>query len=154
MKESRRNMQRKPSCRRHHDVDREKLSLFFLSRSKGIPRSNDKADDAALRSTTLQCYRTVAALSFITIHTACFPQSSVCFSLPDSPRSRRRLQMTPTEFAVRLITADQRFSQALKRDDIPEMRAALADKNGLLKLYFAESRQATQQETDGSVASH
>jgi hypothetical protein len=62
--------------------------------------------------------------------------------------------MTPTEFAVRLIAADQRFSQALKRDDIPEMRAALADKNGLLKLYFAESRQATQQETDGSVASH
>jgi hypothetical protein len=64
--------------------------------------------------------------------------------------------MTPTEFAVRMIAADQRFSQALKRDDIPEMRAALADKTGLLRLYFAASRQATQYETEdaASAASH
>jgi hypothetical protein len=61
--------------------------------------------------------------------------------------------MTPTEFAVRMIAADRRFSQALKRDDIAEMRAALADKTGLLQLYFAASRQATQHETDGPVAS-
>jgi hypothetical protein len=61
--------------------------------------------------------------------------------------------MTPTEFAVRMIAADRRFSQALKRDDIAEMRAALADKTGLLQQYFAASRQATQHETDGPVAS-
>jgi hypothetical protein len=61
--------------------------------------------------------------------------------------------MTPTEFAVRMIAADQRFSQALKHDDIPEMRAALADKTGLLKLYFAASRQATQHEADESATS-
>jgi hypothetical protein len=63
--------------------------------------------------------------------------------------------MTPTEFTVRMIAADQRFSQALKRDDIPEMRAALADKTSLLQLYFAASRQAMQHETEDaqSVAS-
>jgi hypothetical protein len=49
--------------------------------------------------------------------------------------------MLPTEFAVRMIAADQRFSQALRRDDVREMRAALAEKTELLQLYFAASRQ-------------
>jgi hypothetical protein len=45
--------------------------------------------------------------------------------------------MTPTEFAVRMAAADERFERALKCDDIPEMRAALAEKTELLKTYFA-----------------
>ncbi len=49
--------------------------------------------------------------------------------------------MSPTEFAVRMIAADKRFSHALQRDDIREMRAALSDKTELLQLYFAASRQ-------------
>lgn len=61
--------------------------------------------------------------------------------------------MTPTEFAVRMIAADQRFSQALKRDDIPEMRAALADKTGLIQLYFAASRRQHETEDAASAAS-
>jgi len=56
--------------------------------------------------------------------------------------------MTPTEFGVRLIAADQRFSQALRRDSIPEMRAALAEKAGLLQLYFGAARQGAEDETD------
>ncbi len=49
--------------------------------------------------------------------------------------------MSPTEFAVRMIAADKRFSQALQRDDIRERRAARSDKTVLLQLYFAASRQ-------------
>ena len=49
-------------------------------------------------------------------------------------------EMSPTEFAVRMTAADERFSQALQRDDIREMRAALVDKTGLLEAFFAESR--------------
>ena len=45
--------------------------------------------------------------------------------------------MTPTEFAVRMAAADERFERALKCDDIPEMRAALAEKTELLNAYFA-----------------
>ena len=45
--------------------------------------------------------------------------------------------MSPTEFTARMIAADQRFAQALKRDNIPEMRAALAEKTGLIEVYFA-----------------
>jgi hypothetical protein len=60
--------------------------------------------------------------------------------------------MSPTEFAVRMIAADQRFSQALKRDDIREMRAALADKTGLLQVYFAASRQRPQIETADPIS--
>jgi hypothetical protein len=56
--------------------------------------------------------------------------------------------MSPTEFAVRMSAADERFSQALKRDDIREMRAALADKTGLLQIFFAASRQAAQDENE------
>ncbi len=45
--------------------------------------------------------------------------------------------MSPTEFAARMTAADERFARALKSDDFREMRAALADKTGLLKVYFA-----------------
>ncbi len=48
--------------------------------------------------------------------------------------------MSPTEFAVRMIAADQRFSHALKADDIRAMREALSEKTALLQLYFAASR--------------
>ena len=48
--------------------------------------------------------------------------------------------MSPTEFTIRMFAADQRFSQALKQDNIPEMRAALAEKTGLITLYFAAPR--------------
>jgi hypothetical protein len=56
--------------------------------------------------------------------------------------------MSPTEFAVRMIAADQRFSQALKTDDIRAMRAALAEKTELLQLYFAASRQDARDATE------
>jgi hypothetical protein len=39
-----------------------------------------------------------------------------------------------------MIAADQRFSRALKCDDIRAMREALAEKSELLQLYFAASR--------------
>jgi hypothetical protein len=63
--------------------------------------------------------------------------------------------MSPTEFAVRMIAADQRFSQALKTDDIRAMRAALAEKTELLQLYFAASRDDARDENEEarSVAS-
>jgi hypothetical protein len=48
--------------------------------------------------------------------------------------------MSPTEFTVRMFAADQRFSQALKQDNIPEMRAALAEKTGLIEFYFDAPR--------------
>jgi hypothetical protein len=54
--------------------------------------------------------------------------------------------MSPTEFAVRMIAADRRFAQALKHDDIREMRAALTEKTGLLKVYFAATRLRAQDE--------
>lgn len=61
--------------------------------------------------------------------------------------------MSPTEFAVRMIAADQRFAQALKRDDIREMRAALTEKNGLIEAYFAATRlRATDEAGDARSA--
>jgi Tfp pilus assembly protein PilE len=60
--------------------------------------------------------------------------------------------MSPTEFAVRMIAADRRFSQALERDDIREMRAALTEKTELLQRYFAASRQRSQDETGDARA--
>jgi hypothetical protein len=48
--------------------------------------------------------------------------------------------MSPTEFATRMIAADQRFEQALKHGDIRDLRAALAEKAELLAAYFAEPR--------------
>jgi len=58
--------------------------------------------------------------------------------------------MSPTEFALRMIAADERFSQALRRDDIREMRAALAEETGLLQAYFAASRR--QHETEEAIS--
>jgi hypothetical protein len=55
--------------------------------------------------------------------------------------------MSPTEFAARMIAADLRFAQALKRDDIGQMRAALAEKTTLLAAYFAAPRESAH---DGS----
>ena len=48
--------------------------------------------------------------------------------------------MSPAEFAVRMIGADERFALALERDDIREMRAVLAEKTALLEEFFAASR--------------
>ena len=48
--------------------------------------------------------------------------------------------MSPTEFAARMIAADERFAQALKCDDIRQMRAALAEKTVLLEAFFAAPR--------------
>jgi hypothetical protein len=48
--------------------------------------------------------------------------------------------MSPTEFAVRMSAADERFAQALKRDDIRQMRVALAEKTKLLDVYLALPR--------------
>jgi hypothetical protein len=48
--------------------------------------------------------------------------------------------MTPTEFAARMVAADQHFTQALKRDDLRDMRAALAEEAGLLADYFGLPR--------------
>ena len=56
--------------------------------------------------------------------------------------------MSPTEFAVRMIAVDRRFAQALKRDDIREMRAALTEKTGLLEVYFAATRLRAGVEVD------
>ena len=47
--------------------------------------------------------------------------------------------MSPSEFVLHMAAADNRFEQALKRDDIREMRAALADKTALLDTFFAKS---------------
>ncbi len=54
--------------------------------------------------------------------------------------------MLPTEFAARMFAADRRFAQALKRDDIGEMRAALAEKRTLLAAYFAAPRESARDE--------
>ncbi len=56
-------------------------------------------------------------------------------------------QMSPAEFAVQMTAADDRFAQALKSDDIREMRTALAEKAALLKAYFAEPPQRSCEET-------
>lgn len=56
--------------------------------------------------------------------------------------------MSPTEFAARLIAVDQRFAQALKHDDIRDMRAALTEKTALLAAYFAASRDRTREATE------
>ena len=61
--------------------------------------------------------------------------------------------MSPTEFAVRMIAADDRFTQALKHDDIREMRAALADKTGLLKVYFGATRHRSRDAGDDAPGS-
>ena len=58
--------------------------------------------------------------------------------------------MSPSEFVVRMAAADNRFEQALKRDDIREMRAALAEKTALLDTFFAKSR--TRAENTGAKA--
>jgi hypothetical protein len=39
-----------------------------------------------------------------------------------------------------MFAADRRFAQAMKQDNIREMRAALAEKTGLIAHYFAASR--------------
>lgn len=61
--------------------------------------------------------------------------------------------MSPTEFTVRMMAIDERFAQALKRDDIRDMRLALAEKTELLQLYFAASRQGAQDEKEGAARS-
>lgn len=48
--------------------------------------------------------------------------------------------MSPSEFVVRMSAADERFARALGRDDIREMRAALAEKTELLENYFTAPR--------------
>jgi hypothetical protein len=59
--------------------------------------------------------------------------------------------MSPTEFTFRMVAADQRFSQALKQDNIPEMRAALAEKTGLIAVYFAAPRDGVDAALGGSA---
>ena len=61
--------------------------------------------------------------------------------------------MSPTEFAVRMAAADERFTLALKRDDIREMRAALVEKTDLLAAFFAESRRRPSVETKQTLGS-
>ena len=56
--------------------------------------------------------------------------------------------MSPTEFAARMIAADQRFEQALKHDDIRDVRAALAEKAELLAAYFAAARDRAREATE------
>jgi hypothetical protein len=56
--------------------------------------------------------------------------------------------MSPTEFAARMIAADQRFEQALKHDDIRDMRAALAEKTKLLAAYFAATRDRARDDSE------
>lgn len=51
--------------------------------------------------------------------------------------------MSPGEFLVRMSAADERFARALKRDDIRDMRVALAEKTALLDNYFGASRHRT-----------
>ena len=60
--------------------------------------------------------------------------------------------MSPTEFTLRTAAADERFAQALERDDIREMRAALAEKTALLKLYFAATRHRARDENQDTWA--
>jgi hypothetical protein len=59
--------------------------------------------------------------------------------------------MSPTEFTIRMFAADQRFSQALKQDNIPAMRAALAEKTGLIEVYFAAPRDGVDAVLEGSA---
>ena len=44
--------------------------------------------------------------------------------------------MSPTEFGIRMAAADERFARARERDDVADMRAALAEKTVLLKTYY------------------
>ncbi len=62
--------------------------------------------------------------------------------------------MSPSEFVVRMTAADERFAHALKRDDIREMRAALAEKTELLETYFATPRNRTEKDEAQSGAPH
>jgi hypothetical protein len=61
--------------------------------------------------------------------------------------------MSPTEFAVRMSAADERFAQALKRDDIRQMRAALAEKTKLIEVYLALPRHLAHGATGGARSS-
>lgn len=54
--------------------------------------------------------------------------------------------MLPSEFVARMRAADERFSDALKRDDIRQMRAALAEKTELLDDYFATPRRCNEED--------
>lgn len=54
--------------------------------------------------------------------------------------------MSPSEFVARMRTVDERFSDALKRDDIRQMRAALAEKTELLDDYFATPRRCNEED--------
>ena len=56
--------------------------------------------------------------------------------------------MSPTEFAARMIAADQRFEQALKHDDIRDMRAALAEEAKLLAAYLAATRDRARDDSE------
>jgi len=56
--------------------------------------------------------------------------------------------MSPSEFVIRMTAADERFACALRRDDIAEMRAALAKKTELLESYFTVSRDRRRGEKD------
>ncbi len=56
--------------------------------------------------------------------------------------------MLPSEFVVRMTAVDERFARALRRDDIAEMRAALAEKTELLASYFTVSRDRVRGEKD------
>jgi hypothetical protein len=52
--------------------------------------------------------------------------------------------MSPTEFGTRMSAADQRFARARERDDISEMRAALAEKTALLKSYYGVPQRGSE----------
>ena len=54
--------------------------------------------------------------------------------------------MSLDEFTARMAAADERFEHALKRGDIPEMRAALAEKTDLMKTYFARPKARVRKE--------
>jgi hypothetical protein len=56
--------------------------------------------------------------------------------------------MSPSEFVVRMAAADKRFEDALKCDDIREMRSALAEKSELLDTFFAKTRSRSDDATD------
>jgi hypothetical protein len=50
--------------------------------------------------------------------------------------------MSPTEFGIRMAAADERFERARQRDDLAEMRAALAEKSSLLRTYYGVPQRA------------
>ncbi len=55
--------------------------------------------------------------------------------------------MSPTEFVVRRAAADGRFEHAQKCDDVPEVRAPLAEKTELPKHYYAVPQRHAHNET-------